>query len=161
MAPQGVISRVVSSSDASRVAIFYWPRDLKVYDSSSAAWSDRWRLSAGTVGPVVFSPDSRWIASGGDDNAVTVRDAVTGNVLAVLRGHQGNILDLAFAPDGRTLASSSEDKTLRLWHTSTWRELGTLHQGERLGKLAFSIDGSVLRGFLDPENHRDFSGAGR
>ena len=54
MAPQGVISRVVSSSDASRVAIFYWPRDLKVYDSSSAAWSDRWRLSAGTVGPVVF-----------------------------------------------------------------------------------------------------------
>ena len=161
MAPQGVISRVVTSSDSSRVAIFYWPRDLKVYDSSSGTWSDRWRLSAGTVGPVVFSPDSKWIASGGDDNAVTVRDAATGNVLTVLRGHQGNILDLVFAPDGRTLASSSEDKTLRLWHTATWRELGTLHQGERLGKLAFSIDGSVLRGFLNPENHRDFSGVVR
>jgi len=132
---------------------------MRVYDFSRGKWSDRWRLSAGTVGPVVFSPDSKWIASGGDDNAVTVRDSGTGTVLATLRGHQGSILDLAFAPDGRTLVSSSEDRSLRLWHTATWRELGILHQGEKLGRIVFSRDGGVLRGYLDPGNHRDFSGA--
>lgn len=160
-APQGLISRMVTSDDGTLAGAYYWPRDLRVYDFSKGKWSDRWRLSAGTVGPVVFSPDSKWIASGGDDNAVTVRDSGTGTVLATLRGHQGSILDLAFAPDGRTLVSSSEDRSLRLWHTATWRELGILHQGEKLGRIVFSRDGGVLRGYLDPGNHRDFSGAPR
>lgn len=160
-APPGKLSRLVSSDDGSRLGALYWPRDLRMYDPAAKVWRKGWRLSPGTVGPVVFSPDHQWLASGGDDNAVTVRDAAGAEVLAVLRGHQGGILDLAFAPDGRTLVSSSSDGTMRLWHCATWRELGTLHRGEILRKLVFSEDGRVLRGYLNEGNHRDFHGSAR
>src|SRR5262249_43404275 len=52
---------------------------------------------------------------------------------------------LAYAPDGRTLALGCSDGTVRLWDTSTTRELRRLagHR-DRVVALAFSPDGSRL-----------------
>lgn len=138
--------RLVPSPDGQWLGALSWPRALRLLKSGSGDWSEPWQLSSGTVGPVVFSGDSNWIVSGGDDNAITIRSVADGSTVALLRGHQGAIVDLAFTPDGRTLVSSSDDKTLRLWHTATWRDLGILHQGEVLGKLGFSADGKILHG---------------
>lgn len=138
--------RLIASPDGQWLGTVSWPRSLRLLKTGSGAWSEPWQLTSGTVGPVVFSTDSRWIASGGDDNAITIRRVEDGTTAALLRGHQGAIVDLAFTPDGRTLVSSSDDKTLRLWHTATWRDLGILHQGEILSNLRFSADGKILRG---------------
>lgn len=143
--PKGSFLRLCSSPDGSRLAVFSWPRGLRVLLSHEGpVWSDDWKLSSGTVGPIVFSPDGCLLASGGDDNTISVRDAWNGGLLAQLKGHQGGIIDLAFSPDGRTLASIAEDKTLRLWHCATWRDLGTLHQGERLERITFDRSGAIL-----------------
>jgi WD40 repeat protein len=141
--PPGAYVRLVAAPDGSRLGVLHWPRDLSVWDGSGG-WKPSWRLSGGTVGPVVFSPDGKWLASGGDDNLVTVRDAADGVVRATLRGHLGGILSLAFSPDGRTLASSAADGTLRLWHLPTWRELGILHAGGNLKALEFAEEGRAL-----------------
>ena len=46
--------------------------------------------------------------------SVTLREADTGKVLTVLRGHEAAVNSVAFAPDGQTLASG-EDERIQLW----------------------------------------------
>lgn len=159
--PPNLYLRLVASPDGSLLAAFSWPREIRVARPPTAGWSEPWYLSEGTVGPIVFSPDSRRLASGGDDNAVTIRDTAGGKVLAVLRGHREQVRALAFTPDGRTLASSSADGTLRLWHLPTWRELGALAAGEEFVDLAFSVDGRRLAATRRDGRVREFSAGNR
>lgn len=142
--PPGLYSRLIAAPDGKRLAAVSWPRDLFVARLPEGKWGAPWRISEGTVGPIVFSADGRWLASGGDDNVVTVRDAESGEARAVLRGHREQLVALAFTADGRTLASSSMDGSLRLWHVPTWRELGSLREGRAFRTLAFDAGSGDL-----------------
>ncbi|AWZ06341.1 hypothetical protein DRB89_18845 [Streptomyces sp. ICC4] len=65
---------------------------------------------------LAFSPDGRYLALGGSDGAVYLRDPATGEEAAgPLVGHQDIVRDLAFSGDGRWLASVAEDETVWLW----------------------------------------------
>jgi WD domain, G-beta repeat len=92
-----------------------------------------------------FSPDGRFLATGGDAGSVIVRDAVTGRTVWAVKGHASWINNLAFSPDSQTLASGSHDKAIKLWDAGTGRELRTLqgHKEEVRG-LVFGPDGTSL-----------------
>ena len=51
-------------------------------------------------------------------------------VVATLRGHSKNILDIEFSPSGQLIAANSKDGTIRLWSTVTGESLTTI-VGER------------------------------
>lgn len=105
----------------------------------------------GAVWSVVFSPDGRRLASGGD-KTVRIWDVATGRQLRVLRGHSGQVLTLAVSPDGRLLASGSEDGTVRLWESTTGRQVHSLASSGYIAAVAFSPDGRWLAtacGFRD------------
>jgi WD40 repeat protein len=68
---------------------------------------------------VVFSPDSRKLASGSYDKTVRVWSVSTGQVEQTLDGHSGLVKSVAFSPDGRKLASGSYDNTVRVWNVGT------------------------------------------
>lgn len=115
---------------------------------------------------VAFSPDNRWLASGGRDNVIKLWDLATGDVLRTLYGHSSNVNALAVSPDGKLLASGSgdindkrnlgaftqggvvggaEDTTVRIWSVQTGRQLQVLRGHELpVGAIAFSNDGQSL-----------------
>jgi len=118
-----------------------------------------------SVNAVAFSPDNRWLASGGRDNVIKIWDLSTGNVLRTLYGHSSNINALAVSGDGQLLASGSgnvkddrdfgifikggvvggEDNTVRIWNVQTGRELHVLRGHELpVGGVAFTNDGRFL-----------------
>lgn len=43
----------------------------------------------------------------------------SGQLLAVLRGHTGQVWDLAFSRDGKYLISGAYDRSLRIWPVRT------------------------------------------
>lgn len=61
-----------------------------------------------------WSPDGRKVAAGSADRYVYVWDAVMGNLLYKLPGHQGSINDVDFHPKEPILLSCSSDKTIYL-----------------------------------------------
>ena len=101
---------------------------------------------SGPVGCVAFSPDGKWLATGGSD-WVIVRNAATGQPSRSLKGqvHFGAILGLAFSHDGKRLASTTPDGVIRVWEPATGRLSLTLkgHTSQVLS-VAFSPDGKWL-----------------
>jgi len=119
-----------------------------------------------SVNAVVFSPDNRWLASGGKDNVIKIWDLATGNILRTLYGHTTNVNALAVSPDGKLLASGSgdindqrdlgaftqggvvggeADNTVRIWSVQTGQQLQVLRGSELpVGAVAFSSDGRTL-----------------
>ncbi|KAL4067049.1 WD40-repeat-containing domain protein [Scleroderma yunnanense] len=79
-------------------------KDSELKSTRSRIWS------------VVFSPDSKRIASASGDGVVSVWCALTGEQLAgPFFGHIGSIYALAFSPDGRKLVSGGNDGSIRIW----------------------------------------------
>ena len=118
-----------------------------------------------SVNAIVFSPDNRWLASGGKDDVIKIWDLATGNILRTLYGHTSNVNALAVSPDGKLLASGSgdindqrdlgtftqggvvggADNTVRIWSVQTGQQLQVLRGHELpVGAVAFSNDGHSL-----------------
>jgi WD40 repeat protein len=69
----------------------------------------------------VVAPDGAWMAAGGADGDLRVWDTASLEQLAVLSGHDNEVLGLAVAPDARFLVSTGADHTVRVWWTDGWR----------------------------------------
>jgi len=92
---------------------------------------------------IAFSPDGRWLASGGNDNTIGVWEVATGREARTLRGHS-SVYSLAFSPNGRWLASSGRDATIRIWEVATGREARVLSGAGSVYCVVFSADGRWL-----------------
>ncbi|VDL81806.1 unnamed protein product [Nippostrongylus brasiliensis] len=105
--------RLVSGSDD--FTMFLWnPSESK---SSIARLTGHQQL----VNQVVFSPDTRYIASASFDKSVKLWCGRTGKFIASLRGHVNAVYQVAWSADSRLLVSGSADSTLKVWEIRSRR----------------------------------------
>ena len=103
------------------------------------------------VNTAAFSPDGRWLATGGDDNQILLwdvsklRDPQLEPVPILLDGHTAKVVDLAFSADGKYLASASWDRRVGIWDISALKLKRYLsgHQGP-VNTAQFSGDGRYV-----------------
>lgn len=119
-----------------------WDTTLRIW--TLAATGER-LLRGHRVGvhAVDWSPDGKWIASGGHDDEVRLWELASG-ASHVFQGHEDHVYRVLFSPDGKWVASSSDDRTVREWSTS---KVGSRVLGGFRGdveELAYSPDGRRL-----------------
>jgi RNA polymerase sigma factor (sigma-70 family) len=99
----------------------------------------------GFLRAVAFTPDSKVLMSGGDeDRTVRLWDVATGKELVQMRAEK-QLTGMALSPDGTTVATGEIDGTVRLWRAATGHPLATLkgHTAIVVG-LAFAPDGKAF-----------------
>jgi RNA polymerase sigma factor (sigma-70 family) len=98
---------------------------------------------------VAFSPDGKYLATGGQDNRIRLWHVATGKPALSIAAHRApaGVSRLAFFPDGKTLASGSwaGDGTVKLWDVATGKESRLVGQDKGgIGFLAVSPNGKLL-----------------
>ena len=69
----------------------------------------------GSVLVAVFSKNSRYIFSGGEDDEIIAFNAKTGEELTHVKDHLGDVMSICNSPDGKYIASGSRDKTIKVY----------------------------------------------
>jgi RNA polymerase sigma factor (sigma-70 family) len=130
----------------------------QTYDAATGELLPGIGANPGAGGPVVVSPDGKWMASGGFRKAIRVWNAVSGKDVVTPIGHLGPVMAAAYSPDGKTLVTGGVDRTVRLWDVATGRELRQFrgHTGT-VAQLHFSRDGRHLFTASSDQNDRNVS----
>jgi WD40 repeat protein len=154
---EGEIDTVAITPDG-KIVLLGCEKGVRLWDATSGrliARLDGHGSIAGYRGCVVtataFSPDSRTLATGGQDRTARLWDAATGQPRGRPLQHEGLVRAVAFSPDGRTLLTGGQDRTARLWDVSTGalRVPPLLHRNT-VSCLAFAADGrNALTGSHD------------
>ncbi|GAA0583660.1 TIR domain-containing protein [Rhizomicrobium electricum] len=142
--PGAKILSVAPSSDGKRIVAVYDDKSVCIWDTATGR-----KLSVITgflvnASYASFSPDDKWIAISSWDEA-TIRNAATGKVLVVLRGHDGQIKSVVFSPDGTRVVTASSDATARVWDARSGQQIAVLRgHDEGLTFADFSPDGGSI-----------------
>ena len=94
------------------------------YTESGSSTTPVW--SKGYVWFVVFSPDSKTLATGSDDRTARLWNVSSGNLIATLP-HKGTVHSLSFSADGAVISTASDnEKWVNIWRVATGEKLAEL-----------------------------------
>ena len=146
------ITALESSSDRSLVALATADGGVslwKVSDdgsprvSATQVWAQRLQKR---VREIRFSPDGNVLAVATLGNDVHLLRTESGVSLGRPLRHRGQVLAMRFSNDSALLATGSADGAARTWRVATQALRGypMLHEGDAVGRVAFSADGELL-----------------
>jgi WD40 repeat protein len=117
---------------------------ITLWNSSSKQITEIDDQQKNLINSVVFSPDSKQLATSGSDGMVRLWD-ISGKQLAEFKGHQQQINSVVFSPDGKQLATTGNESIVRLWDTSSGKQLSAIETNQwTVSSAVFSPDGKQL-----------------
>jgi hypothetical protein len=122
------------------------PQSLTLWEPATGDKLRQFRGHNGNISALVFAPDAKLLATGGEDGTVRLWDLATGKD-RVLAERLRKITALAFAGNGGTLAAADENRVLHFWDLSTGKEVRRVERSPyegRIEAIAFSPDGKTL-----------------
>ena len=142
--PRGGVNRVAFHPGGKRLALA-GSEIVEVRDLETGGKFHDLKGHAKWIYCLAYSPDGKWLATGGWDNTVKLRDATSGVEALTIFAHEGFVLNLAFSPDSRTLVTTSEDRSVRLWDVPSGRRSATFHgHTDFVWAVAFRPDGHEI-----------------
>ena len=103
-----------------------------------------------SVRALSWSPDGRWIASGGEDRAIQIWNPDNGVLFYTYNGHNNSMhgpLAVAWSPNGKYVASL-DDRTVHVWDptngTLVYLYQGQFMEVQGLTALCWSPDGKYI-----------------
>lgn len=101
---------------------------------------------------IVFSPNGRYLASGGEDKIIRIWDLLTGNEVSTLVGHTDAVTSLVYSSDGKYLSSGGKDGTIRIWNLLTGNKIKKIYAYYRfVESILYSPDDKYLISIGDYE----------
>lgn len=119
---------------------------ISIHEAVQFSETESFRGHVGNITTMSWSPDSRWLASGANnDDIIHIWDVTNNSEVMTLRGHDGWIRSVSFSPDGRYLASGSTDLSIRIWDLAQQQTIAVLTgHTDLVGGLAWSADSTLL-----------------
>ncbi|MDX9759844.1 MAG: choice-of-anchor D domain-containing protein [Bacteroidota bacterium] len=111
---------------------------VKIFYPKDAAFVTLLNAHTGSANAVAFSPNMRFLATGGADARVRIWDTRSGAMVQELTGPSGTVHSVAFSADGATLVGGSTGNVI-LWRTADWSRAWT-HNGDTHADGAAGID---------------------
>src|SRR5262249_24097138 len=83
---------------------------LKLWDPANGRQLRAVEGQARSVNSIAFSPDGRFIVSGGVSQSLTLWDAMSGRASRIIVGFNDTVQAVAFSPDGRSILSGTGEE---------------------------------------------------
>ena len=120
---------------------------VRLWDSLTGVLAGELKGHTGEVRAMSFSPDGKWLATGGADGSIRYWDPFACMIKRVDHAaHEGSAVNaISFSRDGRWLASAGADGLVKLWDGINGKPLGVLwkHNGAATA-VAFSPTAEVV-----------------
>ncbi len=149
-AHKGAVWKAVFSPDGRYVLTASDDATARVWDATTGApVGEPMAGHAHGVLDAEFDPvpqDGRWlVVTASEDGTARLWDPLIGRPLAVLKGHDGAVVQASFSADGGTVVTASRDGTVRLWDAGTGAQLTFARQHAAAALWArLSADGGRL-----------------
>lgn len=108
---------------------------IKLSDAETGNFIRTVAAQTASFNSLAFSPDGRWLLTGGNDRLVKLWDVQSGALLRVFEGHSAAVRTAVFTSDATRIISAGEDATIRIWNVA---------DGLLIATLTNSADGSWL-----------------
>ncbi len=100
--------------------------------------------NTGRINCIVWSPDDKFIAGGGDDTFIRIWNTKRYGELEILAGHKGSVNCLCWSPDCSMLASGGSDKNIIIWDTFTRKPITTVKLHSKVVSLSWDKNKNYL-----------------
>ncbi|TVU02384.1 hypothetical protein EJB05_52118 [Eragrostis curvula] len=118
---------------------------MKIWDIRKKRCIHTYKGHTRRINVLKFTPDGRWIVSGGADNSIKIWDLTAGKLLHDFILHEGPVNCLDFHPHEFLLATGSADKTVKFWDLETFESIGSSGpEANAVRSMKFNSDGKTL-----------------
>lgn len=107
---------------------------IRIWDLKSRKLLQTILNQSSIINCIAYTPDSKYIISGGMDKIVSFWDLEDGQCVRKLKGHTGNINTIAVSKDGNFVISAGDDYRIRLWSIKNSQHLSPVTTQENMLK---------------------------